>query len=51
MYADYDDEQIGALDCEEIEGHVDDDSSSILKLAMEFQKQREESVSVIDNNL
>ncbi|XP_008545505.1 protein LTV1 homolog [Microplitis demolitor] len=43
MYADYDDEQIGALDCEEIEGHVDDDSSSILKLAMEFQKQREES--------
>lgn len=46
MYAAYDEEQIGALDGEEIEGHVEDNSDYILQVAKDFQKQQQESVSI-----
>lgn len=38
MYEDYEDNEIGALDCEEIEGYVPDTSHILLKYASEFQK-------------
>ncbi|KAH0562792.1 protein LTV1 homolog [Cotesia glomerata] len=43
MYSAYDEEQIGALDGEEIEGHVEDNSDYILQVAKDFQKQQQES--------
>lgn len=38
MYADYDENEIGALDCEEIEGFIPDNSTVLLQYADEFQK-------------
>ncbi|VEN61185.1 unnamed protein product, partial [Callosobruchus maculatus] len=38
MYADYEDNEIGALDCEEIEGHVPETSDVLLQYAEEFEK-------------
>lgn len=40
MYAAYDDNEIGALDCEEIEGHVAENSDLLLQYAEEFEKSR-----------
>ncbi|XP_012253458.2 protein LTV1 homolog [Athalia rosae] len=44
MYAGYDDLEIGALDCEEIEGHVAPDSDILLQYADEFEKKKKEPV-------
>ncbi|EFA07437.1 protein LTV1 homolog [Tribolium castaneum] len=41
MYADYDDNEIGALDCEEIEGHVPESSDILLQYAQEFEKSQQ----------
>lgn len=38
MYAAYDENEIGALDCEEIEGHVAENSDLLLQYAEEFEK-------------
>ena len=38
--AKYDDEEMGALDCEEIEGYLDSSDSRLLKLAKEFEKEK-----------
>lgn len=40
MYADYDENEIGALDCEEIEGHVPESSDILLQYADEFEKSQ-----------
>lgn len=40
MYADYDENEIGALDTEEIEGHVLESSDILLQYAEEFAKQQ-----------
>lgn len=40
MYAAYDENEIGALDCDEIEGHVPENSAILLQCAEEFEKQR-----------
>ncbi|XP_076655731.1 LTV1 ribosome biogenesis factor [Halictus rubicundus] len=42
MYAAYDENEIGALDCEEIEGHVAPDSDLLLQCASEFEQQQHE---------
>lgn len=45
MYADYDENEIGALDCDEIEGHVDESDEILLQYADEFEKhQRREQM-------
>lgn len=44
MFAGYDDMEIGALDCEDIEGHVAPDSEILLQYADEFEKQKKEAV-------
>ncbi|XP_044265410.1 protein LTV1 homolog [Tribolium madens] len=41
MYADYDDNEIGALDCEEIEGHVPESSDILLQYAEEFERSQQ----------
>lgn len=46
MYAAYDDNEIGALDCDEIEGYVAHDSDGILQYAAEFEKKQKEDVSI-----
>ncbi|CAG2060989.1 unnamed protein product, partial [Timema podura] len=40
MFAGYDDAEIGALDCEEIEGYIPIDSDQVLKCAEEFERER-----------
>lgn len=45
MYAAYDDAEIGALDCDEIEGYVPPDSDLVLQCVTEFEKQKTENVS------
>ncbi|XP_033337022.2 LTV1 ribosome biogenesis factor [Megalopta genalis] len=40
MYAAYDENEIGALDCDEIEGHIAPDSDLLLQCAAEFEKQQ-----------
>lgn len=45
MYAAYDDTEIGALDCEEIEGFIAPDNEMLLQFANEFEKEKKESVS------
>ncbi|GJQ82440.1 hypothetical protein Trydic_g11854 [Trypoxylus dichotomus] len=40
MYASYDNNEIGALDCEEIEGHVSENSDMLIQYAEEFKKQQ-----------
>ncbi|GBP67422.1 Protein LTV1 homolog [Eumeta japonica] len=41
MFAEYDDTELGALDCEEIEGFLPDTHDSLLKAAEEFEKSRQ----------
>ncbi|XP_049817052.1 protein LTV1 homolog [Aethina tumida] len=41
MYADYDENEIGALDCEEIEGHVPGSSHLLQQYAEEFKKMQQ----------
>ena len=38
--AQYEDDEMGALDCEEIEGHIDSADSHLLKLAADFEKEK-----------
>lgn len=38
--AEYDDEEMGALDCEEIEGYIDSSDSRLLKLAKDFEQEK-----------
>nr|CAD7258052.1 unnamed protein product [Timema shepardi] len=40
MFAGYDDAEIGALDCEEIDGYIPIDSDQVLKCAEEFERER-----------
>lgn len=40
MYEGYDDNEIGALDCEEIEGFVPETSDLLLQYAEEFRKEQ-----------
>lgn len=47
MYAAYDENEIGALDCDEIEGYVAHDSDLILQYAAEFEKKQKADVSVM----
>lgn len=47
MYAAYDENEIGALDCDEIEGYVAHDSNLIMQYAAEFEKKQKEDVSMI----
>ncbi|XP_063989879.1 protein LTV1 homolog [Diachasmimorpha longicaudata] len=43
MFAAYDEVEIGALDCEEIEGYVAPDSEIVIQCAEEFERQQKES--------
>ncbi|XP_043525037.1 protein LTV1 homolog isoform X2 [Frieseomelitta varia] len=43
MYAAYDEDEIGALDCDEIEGHIEPNSDLVLQCAAEFEKQQNEN--------
>lgn len=40
MFANYDEAEIGALDCDEIEGEIDINSQLLQKAADEFEKER-----------
>lgn len=40
MYADYDDNEIGALETEEIEGHVPESSNILMQYAAEFERDQ-----------
>lgn len=40
MYTGYDENEIGALDCEEIEGHVDPNSDLLLQCVDEFERDQ-----------
>ncbi|XP_012271143.1 protein LTV1 homolog [Orussus abietinus] len=44
MYAAYDETEIGALDCDEIEGYVSPDSALVMQCAEEFEKKQKEDV-------
>lgn len=41
MFANYDESEIGALDCDEIEGEIDTDSQLFKMAAAEFEKERQ----------
>ncbi|XP_012214437.1 protein LTV1 homolog [Linepithema humile] len=47
MYSVYDENEIGALDCDEIEGYVGHDSDLILQYAEEFKKKQNEDTENI----
>ncbi|CAD6208398.1 GSCOCG00003406001-RA-CDS [Cotesia congregata] len=47
VYEAYDEDQIGALDGEEIEGYVEDNSDYILQVAKDFQKEQEGDVNLL----
>ncbi|EZA57294.1 hypothetical protein DMN91_002414 [Ooceraea biroi] len=47
MYAAYDENEIGALDCDEIEGYVAHDSDILLQYAKEFEKKQTEDTDNI----
>lgn len=40
LFVDYDDPEVGALDCEEIEGHVDIDENLYNRLSIDFRKKQ-----------
>lgn len=40
FYENYDDPEVGALDCEEIEGHIDFDEHMLSRLTSDFQKKQ-----------
>lgn len=42
MYVNYDDVEIGALDCDEIKGELDVDSSIFKMVADQFAKEKEQ---------
>ncbi|XP_043249079.1 protein LTV1 homolog isoform X1 [Colletes gigas] len=48
MYATYDENEIGALDCDEIEGYIAPDSDLVLQCAAEFEKQSKDTESVAE---
>lgn len=43
MYAAYNENEIGALDCDEIEGYIAPDSDLVLQCAVEFEKQQNQN--------
>ncbi|KAL0125309.1 hypothetical protein PUN28_004438 [Cardiocondyla obscurior] len=47
MYAAYDENEIGALDCDEIEGFLAHDSNLIMQYASEFEKKKNEDTENI----
>ncbi|KAK9304992.1 hypothetical protein QLX08_003724 [Tetragonisca angustula] len=47
MYAAYDEDEIGALDCDEIEGYIAPNSDLVLQCATEFEKQQNENTDNI----
>lgn len=48
MYANYDETEIGALDCEEIEGDIDPSNDVLLQIADEFEKTRKRvSINIV----
>lgn len=49
MYAAYDENEIGALDCDEIEGYIGYNSDLIMQYATEFEKKKKEDVSLMSN--
>lgn len=54
MYEDYEDNEIGALDCEEIEGYVPETSNILLQYAEEFktnQKREQLDQDAITNKI
>lgn len=44
MMAQYDDEEMGALDCEEIEGHITLQDEEVLKLAEAYEYGKTEGI-------
>lgn len=46
FYEQYDDPELGALDCEDIEGHVDINDDVLLQYAEEYRKERDEKYDV-----
>lgn len=44
--AQYDDEEMGALDCEEIEGHITLQDSEVLKLAEAYENEKTEGLKL-----
>jgi hypothetical protein len=44
MMAQYDDEEMGALDCEEIEGHITLQDDEVLKLAEAYEHEKTEGI-------
>jgi len=44
MFAQYNEEEMGPLDCEEIEGHIQPNDECILKLADDFEYQKTEGL-------
>ncbi|KAL1403750.1 hypothetical protein pipiens_019232, partial [Culex pipiens pipiens] len=46
FYEQYDDPELGALDCEDIEGHVDINDSVLMQYAEEYRKERDEKYEV-----
>nr|CAG4637137.1 EOG090X08PQ [Ceriodaphnia reticulata]SVE73027.1 EOG090X08PQ [Ceriodaphnia reticulata] len=44
LMAQYDDDEMGALDCEEIEGHISLQDTEVLKLADAFEKDKTEGL-------
>ncbi|XP_014479763.1 PREDICTED: protein LTV1 homolog [Dinoponera quadriceps] len=47
LYAAYDENEIGALDCDEIEGYIAHDSDLVLQCAKEFEKKQKEDTENI----
>lgn len=45
MYAAYNENEIGALDCDDIEGYIAPNSDLVLQCAEEFKEQHNEDVS------
>lgn len=46
FYEQYDDPELGALECEDIEGHVEINDSVLLQYAEEYRKERDEKYDV-----
>ncbi|XKL68738.1 hypothetical protein PGB90_006507 [Kerria lacca] len=49
MYVNYDDVEIGALDCDEIKGELDVDSSIFKMVADQFAKEKEQEKLVVED--
>ncbi|XP_058458983.1 protein LTV1 homolog [Malaya genurostris] len=46
FYEQYDDPELGALDCEDIEGHVDINDGVLMQYAEEYRKERDEKYDI-----